>query len=135
MIKTTVISVRGQDYESLMANPDFVYVGRRVHYTKWQTPSVFANPYSVHSFPSNALAFFEADLALAYLGLIVPKRMDRHGKSHHYEDQFRAMIPRLGELRGKTLGCWCGNYPENPDLVCHARLLAELVNAIEGSKR
>lgn len=31
---------------------------------------------------------------------------------------------------GKPLGCWCGNYPEDPELVCHAVVLAKRVDEI-----
>lgn len=133
-MKATVISVRGQDYDKLIANPDFVYVGRRVRFTKWKE-SIWHNPYNVSAFPA-AAAFFDFDLTLAYLGLIIPKHTDRHGKTHHHEDHFRAMVPRLGELQGKTLGCWCGDWkPGEPWIECHACVLAQLVNEIEESKR
>jgi hypothetical protein len=43
------------------------------------------------------------------------------------------MRKRLHELRGKTLGCWCGCWkPGEPELLCHAVVLAKLANAIEG---
>ena len=33
-----------------------------------------------------------------------------------------ALLDRLGELEGKTLGCWC-----KPDQACHGDILIELL--------
>ena len=41
----------------------------------------------------------------------------------HYLPFKPSLLRRLGELRGKALGCWCA--PE----VCHADVLATVVNA------
>lgn len=37
------------------------------------------------------------------------------------------LLARLGELRGKTLGCWCAPLP------CHGDFLAELARALPPS--
>jgi hypothetical protein len=34
---------------------------------------------------------------------------------------------------GKPLGCWCGNYPDDLDLACHAVALAKRIDALEES--
>ena len=39
------------------------------------------------------------------------------------------MIPLLEELRGKTLGCWCGNFTieDNAHMKCHGQVLMEIL--------
>ena len=32
------------------------------------------------------------------------------------------------ERSGLPLACWCGNWPEDGDIICHARELAERLN-------
>ena len=42
----------------------------------------------------------------------------------HFPEQRRRVLADIGELRGKTLCCWC--RPEQP---CHADTLLELANS------
>jgi len=40
------------------------------------------------------------------------------------------LLDRLGELKGKVLGCWC-KTPKNPDALCHGDVLVELIEAMD----
>lgn len=42
----------------------------------------------------------------------------------------RSLLKRLGELEGKTLGCWCsppGGLTAEDDLQCHGQILLKLL--------
>jgi hypothetical protein len=122
---TTVISVRGQKRDQLLADPDFVYVGRAVKWTQWEA-SIWGNP------------FFEWQGQLRW----DRKRVDQWWLDYHlarggeaspvslYSQWIRDnehLLTRLrrGELAGKKLGCWCGAWkPGDPDIGCHAVVLA-----------
>lgn len=81
-----------------------VYVGR---------PSIWGNPWRVggkaHGAldPATAVAHYRAALL--------------NGELH--DRQGRALLDRLGELRGKDLGCWC-----DLDKPCHADVLLDAAN-------
>jgi hypothetical protein len=62
-----------------------------------------------------------------------PFKIGRHGTRDEVIDRHRAwllanpsLLADIGELRGKTLGCYC-----RPSLRCHGDVLAELANADE----
>lgn len=112
---TTVTSVRGKNRADLLADPAFVYVGRQC--AGWSR-SPFGNPYRVQRqgfrmvdgsccrTPEEAIAKYRAWLL----------RNLKH-------------LPPLETLRGKTLGCWCGDWkPGEPELLCHAVELAHLAD-------
>lgn len=129
MNATTVISVRGRDRATLLADPTFVYVGR----TCWGwRGSVFANPYTVKMWQASALTYFAKDLAAAMAGDRVPERTEPEGYGTvQFDGLFKLMVPRLPELRGKVLGCWCGAWrPGDPPIACHAVELAQIVNGL-----
>jgi hypothetical protein len=114
---TTVISVRGRDRKALLADPDFVYVGRRCW--GWRH-SIFANPYKV---PRDARTPQACVEMFRFLVL---------GKAGTQAERVvgRAIRDGLGSLRGKTLGCWCGDWrPGEPEIACHAVCLAKLADA------
>jgi hypothetical protein len=76
-----------------------VYIGRQVSRGGWNLPaSKWANPYTIAQCGSaeKAIALYEAYLL---------KNAD--------------LMASLGELRGKTLGCWCKPGP------CHGDVLAK----------
>lgn len=73
--------------------PYDVYIGR---------PSKWGNPYVIGEFGTRA------ECVLEYT---------------HYLEKNPELIASLGELRGKTLGCWCAPHP------CHGEILMELANA------
>ncbi len=118
---TIVINVRGRNHAELMADPDFVYVGRAVRYTAW-TASKWGNPFPYPTF-KDAVDQFRYRLDLAITGVILD--------STWHADRFREMAKSLPELRGKTLGCWCGSWePGQPEIACHAVILAKIANEI-----
>jgi hypothetical protein len=98
-MSTRVIKVSVRDRTELLADPDFVYVGRR---TRGWPASPWGNPYIVGR--DGTLAEILARYEHEYL----PSRPD--------------LLARLPELRGKTLGCWCSPKP------CHADVLARLAD-------
>lgn len=62
-----------------------------------------------------------------------------HGTRDEVKTQYRAWLPtqpalmaRLHELRGQTLGCWCKTR-KNPDAWCHGDVLAELADSTLGN--
>lgn len=108
---TRVISVRGRDRGELLADPDFVYVGRAVFRTKWREASPWSNPFKSAEHGADAVAKYRERL----------------------EEQIRrdpGVLARLrSELLGKTLGCWCGDWrPGEPEIACHAVVLAKLAD-------
>lgn len=51
-----------------------------------------------------------------------------------YEDRIRnspELLARLGELRGKTLGCWCKDK-QGKGKACHGDVLVRLVKEVYG---
>jgi hypothetical protein len=96
---TRVINVGGRDRALLLADPDFVYVGRR---TRGWPASPWGNPYRPG--PDGTLA----EVLARYEHEHLASRPD-----------LLAMLP---ELRGKVLGCWCHPKP------CHADVLARLAD-------
>jgi Domain of unknown function (DUF4326) len=84
---------------------DVIYVGRPVYRGGWHLPGhPLANSY----------------------------RIGRDGTAAQVADQYRRWLlaqpglpAQLARLRGRRLGCWCPNGQP-----CHARVLAELADAI-----
>ena len=107
MMETQVVSIRVADlrptYNSLeewLANPNHVYIGRKVHYVKGTFESIWANPFTVSKYGrENSIAAYENYM-----------RVQRHD-----------LMGRLEELEGKVLGCWC--RPQ----VCHGDVLVKLI--------
>jgi hypothetical protein len=80
-----------------------VYIGRRLFMGGWRLqPSEWANPYTVKAEGTAARACERFEQWL------VTERPD--------------LLARLGELRGKVLGCWCKPGP------CHGDVLARLAD-------
>lgn len=140
MTPTTVISVRGRNRDELLADPSFVYVGRRC--AGWPE-SPWGNPWRPDQFRGGAadclvhyertvlasLAFFaadddEKDEAGDHLWVVT------NGLGKEDMDRLYIATKRLSELRGKALGCWCGSWqPGETEILCHAVVLAKLANA------
>lgn len=102
---TTVINLRGRlaDFGPRLdrAPAELLYVGRRAFVGGWQLKaSPWANPFPVTTSPEEAVRRYAWRLR------------------HH-----AALLRHVGELRGRTLACWCVPLP------CHARLLALLADA------
>ncbi len=108
-----VISVRGKKRDQLLDDPGFVYVGRE--FAGW-SGSIWGNPYRVSPEGWGCRTAKEAvEKFLTYLNGPI--------------EQARIMRSRITELRGKTLGCWCGFWePGQPEIDCHAVVLAKLAN-------
>lgn len=121
MNQTTVISVRGQSRAKLLEDPDFLYVGRGMPRQGWKR-SIWCNPYRVAK-----KRFRTDDDHCCATAAIAIERFERRIKVllRDFPDQFR-----LADLRGKKLACWCGNWsPGEPEIECHAVILAKLANA------
>lgn len=105
---TTVISVRGRKRDELLADPDFIYVGRAVRFTAW-TSTKWGNPFRP--------------------GVVM---VAGHNNYRDWLLDQPQLLSQLSELVGKRLGCWCGVWsPGQPDIGCHGIVLATLANALE----
>jgi hypothetical protein len=117
---TTVISVRGRNRAELLADPSFVYVGRRC--AGWPA-SIWGNPFKVASpvwgDPIRGDEVSDVQTAV--------ERFEAYLRSN------AELMARLPELRGKTLGCWCVNWNGRgePKKSCHAVVLARMINPVE----
>jgi hypothetical protein len=95
-------------------------------------PSVFGNPFKVEVFGrAQAVALYRAWFDG---GTIAPDVLTKAGLTLEALTAARAVaVPRLPELRGLSLGCYCAQpAPGEPDL-CHAAYLLELANAPGGA--
>jgi Domain of unknown function (DUF4326) len=130
---TTVVSVRGKRPTDFAADPDFVYVGRAMPRQGWKG-SIWGNPFRPGVSDEDAIKVFEAiprdDLTHRLERLIESFDPDWDAvewfKAYvRSRESLRALLP---ELRGKTLGCWCGSWnPGEPEIGCHACRLAMMV--------
>jgi hypothetical protein len=102
---TTVVNIRNltpAEYDAL----DVCYVGRvcrRSKHAAARAGSIWGNPF--------------------------------HGDLERYRDYILSrpdLVALLPTLRGRTLGCWCcdSTPSEEPDRVCHAEILCDLVDAL-----
>lgn len=130
---TTVISVRGRmaDQPTLLADPKFLYVGRatyrpRVHWKR----SIWASPFTAGMSRQAAIRLLGHDID----HLIRATDLDADTACRFYRAWLlgrSGLAPRLSELRGRQLGCWCCDWrPGDPNRPCHAVVLAGLANAI-----
>lgn len=117
---TSVISVRGRSRSELLALPDFVYVGRRC--AGWPA-SIWGNPFK-HG-PDGV----DVDFRRVSLGWY-KDRAHLRCPVELYRLWVLAMpnlARRLPDLRGRVLGCWCGDWrPPMPEIGCHAVVLARM---------
>jgi len=98
--KANLKKIGYSDLEEWLKNPNNVYIGRHVVYVKGANKSKWSNPFSV-----NKLGREECLKSF---------------KNFLLNDKI--LLNQLGELKGKTLGCWC--KPEK----CHGDILIELIN-------
>jgi hypothetical protein len=118
---TTVVSIRGLDPSVWLADGRHVYIGRAMPRLGWRA-SIWGNPWKVGGrYPLGGAPLTPTAALLLYQ--LETLRVGTPGGS--------LLLHRIGELRGKMLGCFCGSYPENPDLLCHGVILAKLCNALE----
>ena len=110
-MRPKVISLKGKRDElgpQLENTTDMIYVGRRQTQGGWKfnKHSEFHNEYTLKKHGIAALELFRKDF------------MKRIGEQPEY------WIPKLMELRGKTLACWCKPAP------CHADVIADVVEKL-----
>jgi hypothetical protein len=102
-VVTTVVRIRRSGGKVVQGCD--VYIGRRCTYGGWDLPqSKWHNPFSIQQCGGSAKVAVE-----------------------RYESYIRntpALMASLEELRGKVLGCWC---KERPDDVCHGDVLVRLL--------
>lgn len=136
MNPTTVISVRGIKGDArvrTLADPDFVYVGRRC--AGWPH-SYWGNPFKPKMDAIKAIG------VLARLRVMMSAISPYEGdgtlsvadclKWYQVFVENSGLCALLPELSGKRLGCWCGNWsPGEPEIECHAVVLAKLADRSE----
>jgi hypothetical protein len=137
MNRTTVINVRGRDRAALLADPDFVYVGRAASRAGWHH-SPFGNPFGGAAVrPEDAVKEYasriEAAISATELGQREEPAFREIARWHRGEHAFWvAIVEALPSLRGKRLGCWCCDWDGTgePPKPCHAVVLAKLADAL-----
>jgi hypothetical protein len=136
---TRVISVRGRDCTELLADAGFVYVGRRVmrgRKYRW-AGSDWGNPFTgnmTEDYVNNQVDYWRR-VRIIDRPILVGSRSTLVDLYRQWVLAYPTLRSRLHELRGKTLGCWCGSWkPGDPPLGCHARVLAELADGPMGDK-
>lgn len=109
--KTTVVSVKVAhlrprgffDFSEWNASPNTEYIGRNMScYVGGARGSRWANPFSAKKYG----------------------REECISKYREYILNSPALMSRLGELKGKELGCWCKPEP------CHGDVLVELAESL-----
>jgi hypothetical protein len=119
---TTVICVRGRDRKALLADSGFCYVGRQC--AGWPN-SHFGNPYKV-------VGHITRPLDTPYLCSTAEEAVAKYAA---WIARKTILIERLTGLRGRRLGCWCGDWrPGEPEIPCHAVILAKLADGPEGDR-
>lgn len=133
-MSTTVISVRGRDRAELLADPNFVYVGRWC--AGWQG-TIWGNPFKVGMTAAEAMRHLDSVTANGWLDRDViavfdGAVLDLETVLELYQQSVLAapaLRDALSSLKGKSLGCWCGSWkPGDPEIGCHAVVLAKLVD-------
>lgn len=142
---TTVISVRKRNSRVLLADPNFIYVGRRIWHGDalgWPA-SIWGNPFKPGMTLGQALAIWKAKHRAGVLdraSMELGAGAALHATAADLYDRYVLANPhlrsRLHELRGKTLGCWCGSWkPGELEIGCHAVVLAKLADGPAGVPR
>lgn len=100
--RTVVANVRKSADQALVAwaqeHGCFVYIGCRSHDGKWPQ-SDWANPFKEGKHGDHAT------VVAAY---------------RNYLEHSPGLKARLGEIRGRVLGCWCHPLPCHGDVLCEA---------------
>lgn len=102
---TTVVDLHGRQGDPLLADPQFVYVGRPLYRGGWKLHGhLLSNPYTVGKDGT------------------AEQVVERYRK---WLVQRRGLTHQLLALRGRVLGCWCADGQP-----CHARVLAEMADGV-----
>jgi hypothetical protein len=137
---TTVINVSRLTREqraARVADPNFVYVGRQ--FAGWPG-SIWGNPFKAGMDPFAAMRIMDRlvqtgnarkDAVLVIDGPFTV--MDAVAWYREYVQTDRRLWEKVGELRGKTLGCWCCDWRGvgEPARPCHAVELARIADSAE----
>lgn len=120
MTQTRVVNVRRSIEDRPQCEQPFLYVGRR--FGSLLSAHPLANPFRVgpRATREQRLACLERYRAW----------LDDYP---HHEEILRDLADEV-QRTGKPLGCWCGRWPEQADLICHAVLLARRVDLILNEK-
>ena len=95
------------DFQEWKKDPNNVYIGRNMsHYIPGATGSKWGNPFPVKTYGRD-------ECVRKYRDYVKYDLKKHDGKT---------LRESLGELEGKTLGCWC-----HPD-PCHGHVLVDLVS-------
>lgn len=109
-MKTRVVHVRKDPFD--------VYIGRE-NKRAALVASAWANPFRIGApHPGNSGNPITREEAIALYKEWIVRCEGRH------------LLKKLGELEGKTLGCWCakkGGVGEHDPLVCHGQVLLMLL--------
>ena len=119
---TRVVNVKGLRPPDLPPDAAFVYIGRPNLRYDLPVGSIWANPYRVQK-----QLFRVVDSSCC---ATAAEAIERYTRWVHLLISNRPDLYNVATLRGKRLGCWCGRSAENPDLVCHAMVLARLAEAL-----
>lgn len=99
--KENLIKLGYKDLEDCLKDPNNVYIGRNMSfYVKGANKSKWCNPFDVKKYGRD-------------------KCLELY---REYITSNKELLSQLGELRGKTLFCWC-----SPN-KCHGDILVELLN-------
>ena len=129
-MKTTVINVRGRNRDELIAMPDFCYVGRWVSRTRW-VGSDWGNPFKVGMKRRSAVGLLGHDIDCLPRAETLDVSLAVKFFRAWVAMPSNPLAVRIGELRGKVLGCWCVDWDGegHPAAPCHAVVLAGLADA------
>jgi hypothetical protein len=127
--RTKVINVKGRNRAELLADPNFVYVGRRTRNGWPESP--WGNPFATSQFEGSDFSRQYEAVAWFTCLVIDPGIGSASEALRAKRDFIRAHFHELG---GKTLGCWCCDLVEGPlcgygpGELCHAVILARLAD-------
>jgi hypothetical protein len=124
-VLTTVIRVNGLSPRLWLAQPDHVYVGRRVF--------LRSGEFRGEVWPNSGLG--NPDRLPHGAGIDVRRALIVRFERWAARDRHRMRM--LESLCGKVLGCWCGSWDgvTQPRLLCHAAVYADWCNhLIRGEK-
>lgn len=110
---TRVVNIR--ECRPFLAPVRFIYVGRRC---AGLAAHPLANPYRIDRNASDA----QRQVCLA--------RYCEWLAAHEKREQLLEGLAWQVCQTGLPLGCWCGNWPENPAMLCHAVVLAKEIDSI-----